>query len=551
MLYSQRISRLCSGQIKKLAFRFMIGILPLLLPPRQLAAQPGFPQLAKVDVQHYRFALDLFDQSDTIRGKADIRLRFLHPLSHIELDLIQQDPTSGMGMVVVGVEENGKPLSYVHRNDRLQIRLPGDTSEGQECELTVHYQGIPADGLIIGNNRHGHRTFFGDNWPDRARHWLPVQDHPADKATVEFVVSAPEHYQVIGNGRQIEETNLPAARKLTHWRSDVPLPTKVMVIGAAAFAVQLAGEVAGIPVTSWVYPEDREAGFYDYAQAVDILAFFMDYIGPYPYQKLANVQSKTRYGGMENAGNIFYSESSVSGQRDQEDLIAHEIAHQWFGNSATESNWHHLWLSEGFATYLTNVYFEKKYGIEQARERLHTQRDQVVAFVAEYPGAIIDTVVTNYNELLNANSYQKGGWVLHMLRREIGDAAFHTGIREYFRQYCDRNASTTDLQAVMEQVSGRSLTAFFSQWLYRGGVPLLKVDWEGSGRRHRYELRITQMQPGPAYVFPLDILVHQKSGPPLQLTLQIRDKVHIENLRAPAGIKEVILDPDMWLLYGE
>src|SRR6266700_2106852 len=179
-----------------------------------------------------------------------------------------------------------------------------------------------------------------------------------------------------------------------------------MVIGAAGFAVQYSGTINGTPVYSWVYPENKEKGFYDYAQAVDILPFYIKHVGPYAYEKLANVQSKTIFGGMENAGAIFYSENTVTGTRVSESLLAHEIAHQWFGDMATETDWSHLWLSEGFATYMTILYFEKKY---------------------EKP--VVDSSVTNYMELLNANSYQKGGWILHMLRMEAGDSAFWKGIR--------------------------------------------------------------------------------------------------------------------------
>ena len=134
-----------------------------------------------------------------------------------------------------------------------------------------------------------------------------------------------------------------------------------MVIGVADFAVNLSGTINEcIPVYSWVYPEDRDKGFYDYAQAAEILPWFIKNVGPYAYKKLANVQSKTRFGGLENANTIFYSEHSVNGNRQSESLMVHEIAHQWFGNYATEKSFAHLWLSEGFATYMTILYMENK-----------------------------------------------------------------------------------------------------------------------------------------------------------------------------------------------
>src|SRR5690606_33381103 len=163
-------------------------------------------------------------------------------------------------------------------------------------------------------------------------------------------------------GARVEESDIEGDRRRTHTRSEVPIATKVMVIGVARFAVDHVREVNGIPVTSWVYPQDRDAGFSDYARAAAILDYFDSHIGPYPYLKLANVQSKTRYGGMENAGNIFYSEGSVTGTGRSEGTIAHEIAHQWFGDSVTEADWYHVWLSEGFATYFTLLWYEHAYG---------------------------------------------------------------------------------------------------------------------------------------------------------------------------------------------
>lgn len=220
-------------------------------------------------------------------------------------------------------------------------------------------------------------------------------DQPGDKASFEFLVTAPEHYQVVSNGIQIEETSLSSHKKRTHWREDIPLPTKVMVIGVADFAVQHAGFVNNcIPVSSWVFPENADKGFYDYSIGTAVLAFFDQYIGPYPYRKLANVQSKTVYGGMENAGAIFYYENSVTGQRGEEGLFAHEIVHQWFGDMATEKSFAHLWLSEGFATYLTHIYMESKYGSDSLANRLKEDRLSVLGFVKESKRPVVDSTPT-------------------------------------------------------------------------------------------------------------------------------------------------------------
>jgi aminopeptidase N len=381
-----------------------------------LAISPLFAQ-RNIDIIHYRYDITLNDQHDTIYGVAEISMRFLAPVNIIELDLTAKG-NDGRGMTITKVT-GPYTRGFAKEPEKFKIVLLKQAKAGDSATYTITYHGKPKDGLIISKNKYGHRTFFADNWPNRGHHWIPCVDDPADKASVEFIVTAPHHYQVVANGIQQEETNLDNKMKRTHWKEDVPISTKVMVIGVSAFAVQLSGTVNGsIPVYSWVYPDDRDKGFFDYAQAVEILPYFINQVGPYPYKKLANVQSKTTFGGLENANTIFYSESSITGTRKSETLLAHEIAHQWFGNMATEKTFAHLWLSEGFATYMTILYMENKYGVDTAISMLKQDREEVIAYSRENSQPVVDNN-PDYMALLNVNSYQKGGWVLHMLRRQL------------------------------------------------------------------------------------------------------------------------------------
>jgi len=258
----------------------------------------------------------------------------------------------------------------------------------------------------------------------------------------------------------------------------IPLATKVMVIGAADFDIKQYGEVYGIPVSSWVFSPAPKGGLDDYLPAVEVLKYYIDSIGEYSYLKLANVQSKTRYGGMENAGNIFYYEESVNGRHQVESLIAHEVAHQWFGNSVSERSWYDIWLSEGFATYLTDMYLEHKYGEEKLRERMSKELKKVVRYNSRASKPVIDTTVTDWNRLLNPNSYEKGAWFLHMLRNKIGDDNFYELLRTYYRKYRNSNATTENFRAIAESVSGLNLNRFFSQWLRKPRYPDLEVNWK-------------------------------------------------------------------------
>lgn len=459
----------------------------------------------KIDVQHYKFVLSLSESSDNIQGAGIITARFLQDATSVEFDLVNEK--DGKGMRVMKVEENSRPLTFTHTANKLVIQLDHPVKQGQLRKFDVFYAGIPKDGLIISKNKFSRRTFFGDNWPDRAKNWLPCIDDPADKASVEFIVTAPIQYQVVSNGVQVEETILDDKHKLTHWKEDVALPTKIMVIGVADFAVQYVGDTLGVPVYSWVYPQEKYKAFYDYALAKEVLPFFINNVAPFPYRKLANVQSTTIFGGMENAGCIFYSENAISGQRKSEDLLAHEIAHQWFGDMATETSFAHLWLSEGFATYFTDLYIGQKYGRDSMNARLASERQEVIDFHRrKQPTPVVDSTTKEYMNLLNANSYQKGAWALHMLREMLGAQVFMQGVRNYYSKYAGSNASTDDFRKVMEETSGKDLKLFFKQWLYTPGHPVLKVSQSYDAAAKKITLTVTQQQ-AALFSFPLDIEV--------------------------------------------
>ncbi len=532
--------------MRKILLSLCISALSCLI----VLGQKHHDRFEAIDVQHYQFELELTDANDVIQGKANVQVRFKKDISSFALDLVKKQ-ADGKGMSISGLSIDGRKLPFEHSDNKINIRFSGKA--GDTKTFTIAYSGIPANGLVIAENKFGERTFFGDNWPDRAQHWLPTVDHPSDKATVEWVITAPDHYQVIGNGLLQESTDLANNRRLTRWKTSVPLATKVMVIGAARFAVEYLGDVYGINVSSWVYPQNRDDGFHDYNVATGILDWFINHVGPYPYSKLANVQSKTMFGGMENAGNIFYSERSVTGERRSAGTIVHEIAHQWFGNSASEANWHHAWLSEGFATYFTNLYYEHAEGRDGFVEREKQQRTRVVAFSKRKFVPIVDTAVEDYMQALNANTYQKGGWILHMLRREVGDENFWKGIRTYYDRYKHSNALTDDLKDVFEEVSGKELDGFFDQWTNLPGQPNIEAKWNYREGQLSLELNQTQNE---NFKFNLDIEVVYADGSSEKHTIPVTSKTQVWTptpqtwtLSFKGKPAKIVLDPDTWLLF--
>jgi aminopeptidase N len=371
-------------------------------------------------------------------------------------------------------------------------------------------------------------------------------DHPSDKARVKFTVDAPGHYRVVSNGTNTAET-VEAGRIISTWETLVPLPTKLMVIGVAPFAVQHLRSSSGIPVSSWVFPQNREEGFYDYRLALKPLDFFEDYIGPYPFSKLANVQSRTVYGGMENAGCIFYRESSVTGKRDHETLLAHEIAHQWFGDAVSELNWHHIWLSEGFATYLTDIYLEHVHGRDRFLSSLHREKQQVLRYARRRPAPVVDTTLPVSVRLLNPNSYQKAAWVLHMLRRELGDRLFRESLRTFYQEYQYSNALTENFRRIVDSLSGENYGPFFRQWLYEPGHPVISAPREY--KRGEIRLQIRQHQEQSCFSFPLDIGIVSGTGSCITETVRVESRNKTFIIPCEERPVEILLDPDSWLLF--
>jgi aminopeptidase N len=530
--------------MKKQSLKAVIFLFLLILATLHAPSQDHHQRYEAIDVLAYRFEIDLNDTSDVIRGKADMEIAFRKEVEQFQLDLASTG-IDNKGMKVQQVSENGLELSFQHQDDLLTLHIP-KTQAGIKRSYRILYSGVPDDGLIISLNKFGDRTFFGDNWPNRGHHWLPLVDHPSDKAIVEFIVNAPDHYGVVSVGKKVSEKR-EAGRVYSHWLTTVPLSTKLMVIGVSPFAVEELQSRSGVPVSTWVYPQNRDEGFLDYSIATFPLDFFESYIAPFPYAKLANVQSRTVYGGMENASCIFYHERTVNGKQDHEGLFAHEIAHQWFGDAVSELDWHHIWLSEGFATYLTDIYIEQRYGREAFVESMLDEREQVLRFARRRLAPIVDTTLTVSTRLLNTNSYEKAGWVLHMLRRDLGDERFQECVQTFYEKFKFRNALTGDFLEVVEAVSGREYDAFFDQWLYQRGHPVLSSRWKAKGRS--IELFISQNQEQHVFHFPLEIDISSKKGETVSFSLEITAAEQSFVFELPFKAREVRLDPDTWLLF--
>jgi aminopeptidase N len=377
-------------------------------------------------------------------------------------------------------------------------------------------------------------------------------DHPHDKATSEFIITAPAKYQVIANGLLQEESDLGDGRRTTHWKQSVPIASWLNNIGVAQFAHLNFGVAAGVSLQIWVYHQDRDAGIVTFEQPTRrAIEFYTDRIGPYPYEKLADVEAAGMNGGMEHASEIFYGERSV-GNSPAFSLVAHEIAHQWFGDSVTEKDWDDVWLSEGFATYFALLCTEHYDGRDAFVAGLKRSREGVFAAEKKDPGvAVLHENLSDMSKVLNQVVYQKGGWTLHMLRGIIGTDKFWAGIRDYYARYRDGNASTSDFEKVMEEDSGVDLGWFFHQWLNRPGSPVVDGSYHYDPASKQIAIELAQTQSGDPYRLPLDIGIWMPGATQMRIEkIEMTEKQQRFEVALEKEPDSVVLDPNTWVLMN-
>jgi aminopeptidase N len=520
----------------------------VLLLTAPLAADT-YPRQLGVDAWHYVFRLELSDTSPEIQGEATVDLRFVQPgVTTVALDLASA--AGGKGMTVTAVTSGNGPLRYTHAANRLTISLPAPPKVDEHRTFTIAYRGAPANGLRLIQNKYGEWCAFSENWPNRAREWLPMIDHPSDKATSEFIVTAPSKYQVVANGLLQEEVDLGDGRRLTHWKQGVPIASWLNAIGVEQFYVHHAGRVKNVELSTWVAHQDKEAGLvYFEGPARQALEFYSEHVGPYAYEKLANVAAAGIGGGTEHASAIFYGEKGIR-PIPAFGLVSHEIAHQWFGNAITERDWDDVWLSEGFATYFTHLCEEHYLGRDAMIAGL--KRDITTILNAEKASPdtpIVHRNLSDMTKVLNRFVYQKGGWVLHMLRGQIGTETFWAGIREYYRRYQNGSASSDDFRRVMEDASGKDLKAFFAQWLNRSGMPKLEGSWRYDAAKKQIEVTLLQTQSGEPFRLPIDIgIVATPDARPRIEKIELADRTGTFTFASETDPVNVVLDPDTWLL---
>jgi len=494
---------------------------------------------SSIDVIHYDVSLELSDTSDSITGIAKIHVLMRDEgVSRMWLDFAEMDVDV---LMVQGIER-----PFTHRDGRLSFDLGRAFSKDESATVEVRYHGRAENhGILNRKNRYGRQVVFTDSWPNRTHHWFPSIDHPSDKASVTVTITAPGKFDVVSNGSMTHTRLLPDGRKVTRWHESKALPTYSMAAGIAEFSIANQPDLEGIRLSWYSYPQDSQAATQMFSPTAQVLSYFSSLIGPYPYLKLAQVQSLTRMKAMENASAIFYNESTF--QEDTESVVPHEIAHQWFGNSVTPADWDHLWLSEGFATYFSALFNEHLYGPESLKQTMAQYAETIRGYPFAQSAPVVDPIQTDLMEKLNPLNYEKGAWILHMLRGILGDSSFFECIRCYYHLYKGGSVLSEDFQKVIEPVSGISLGNFFRQWLHQPGWPQYRITWKWDEAAREAEVVVVQTQTTGVFDMPMDIAF--SSGNQREVhRIRIIDKTNTFRIPLKITPSSFEIDPEGWVL---
>ena len=506
---------------------------------------------------HYNVSITLNDQlTEITSARTEVTVLSLKDtLSQIEMDFGE--------LAVDSVKVNGETAPLERSPGLLNIKLSKAAPRDTRLVVVVTYHGKPKDGLILTTDKAGKPSAVGDNWPDRVHHWIPCLDHPSAKATVNFTVTAPARTIVVANGRLDRVETVSDGTKTWRYSEGVPIPPYCMVIAAGEFAQVTPPERDVTPLSYYVPLADKDFAMRGFSAANPSLKFFSQTVAPYPYEKLALIVGATRFGGMENSSAIVFTSTLFDSRSRSEpiskvfnireatvSLVAHEIAHQWFGDSVTQSTWSDLWLSEGFATYFAGLMIQHYEGEQPFQQYMKRTADEYFNYEKKKSTPIHDTETENLFALLNANNYQKGAWVLHMLRSSLGDEAFFKGIRDYYRSHKDSTATSEDLRSALEKASGHDLKEFFARWIYGAGHPRYELTWQWQQTKAKegvLTIELNQTQPEEAFLTAVPFEIASSKG---VLRKSIHPSGKLTTLQLPLSTRPtaVRLDPDDTIL---
>ena len=500
------------------------------------------------DVVHYDVSLGLDIPHHVLTGTTGVQAQSAIPgLTQVNLDLYAC-------MLVDGVTVNGSPASYSHIGSLLTVQLGGAYEPGQPFTISCTYHGTPTfPGQPLPfrwYSQSGIPMVLSYSEPYGAPAWWVCKDDPKDKATFGIHITCPDTLFAVSNGALDRVVDNGDGTKTYDWTHNYPMSPYLFSIAVTQYAHWSAIYTAldgsrTMDVHYWAYQSDSVDAGVDWSRNVEMMEFYAGLFGEYPFleEKYA-IAEFTHPGAMEHQTATSMGTPWITGDHQNDFVVAHELSHSWVGDMITMRQWSHAWCKEGFASYCEPLYFGDLYG-----EAYY--HDYMDGFNPLYYGQF---QIYNMNPPLHGAVYYKGAWVLHMLRHVIGDEAFFEAIYAYTNdpRFRYNVADTEDLRGVFEDVSGRDLVWFFDEWVYHPGYPSYQYDWSVVGSRqdrsHDVELSIAQVQDlGPIFKMPIDVVIETDLGPE---SFVVWDSLATQSftLEVTGQPLAVALDPEMWII---
>ncbi|HJU35670.1 MAG TPA: M1 family aminopeptidase [Nitrososphaera sp.] len=444
-------------------------------------------------------------------------------------------------------------LDFRNLDDKLVVKLGRTLNEGNKIEICISYTAKPRKGFYFMGPDKYYPEKYQEAWTQgetiEAKYWFPCIDHPRVKFSSEISVIVPTEFTAISNGilLNVETQNL---KQIYRWSETNPHPAYLTSVVVGKYIEIKDGK----NLYYYVPPEKEQDAFRSFEHTPEIIRFFEEYLDmKYPYERYSQVTVQDFvYGGMENSSCTTLTLDTLHDERAHLDftsdyLISHELAHQWFGDLVTCSDWQHIWLNEGFATYCEALYWEASKGKDEFQYyMIQIADDYLEEARTRYTRPIVTNVYKHPDDLFDRHAYEKGGCVLHMIRQLVGDKYFRRSLRTYLQRFANGNAETDDLRKVFELETGKSLQQFFDQWIYRGGHPELDIDFYHHS--HMVEIKVKQLQPGKHFEFPLEVEIAFANGHKKIYTFNVKNRENIFQIPVDHQVEWFSVDPEFKIL---
>ncbi len=487
------------ARLSNLALRRLPAILLLLCASALFArADEPYARSRDYDLQHSKIVLQFDLRERKVIGDVTHKLSILREgAARLAFDSV--------GLTIQSAAVNDKPAKYETTADKLYVQLPAAAHAGDKFDVEIRYEGKPKKGLYF--------ILPDKNYPDRpkqiwtqgesedTRYYLPTYDYPNNRLTTEMIVTVPADWLTVSNGKLLSVKDAGKGQKTWHWDESVPSSTYLITLVAGEFD-EVKDTWRGKPVTYYAPRGRGDRLALNYGRTPAMIDLFSKKFGvDYPWEKYAQAMVDDFVaGGMENSSATTNTSSSLVHPKlapeyltGQEDLISHELGHQWFGDLVTCKDWGNIWLNEGFATFLEYVWTEARFGKDQADyERWQASRQW---FGAQQ---LFSQPMVRHNftesEEFDGNAYTKGGWVLYMLRQQLGEEAFFRGLRHYLEVNRGKNVVTADFAKAVEEATSVNIDQFLVQWVYGAGAPKFDLAYAYDGAKHEVALTVKQTQ---------------------------------------------------------